>query len=74
MAPDAVHGDAEELGVEFLEFGEDFVVEGHLIAADGASVRGIEGEDDGAAAEFAEGEALIGSDVEGEIGSRSSGL
>lgn len=50
VAPGAIDGNAEKFGVEFLKFREDFIVESHLIAAYGAPVRGIEGEDDGASA------------------------
>ena len=42
VAPDAVDRDAEQLGVEALELGQDLVVERHLVAADRAPVRGIE--------------------------------
>src|SRR5580693_9402628 len=59
VAPNAVDGDAEKFGVELCEFGKHFVVESHLIAADGAEVRGIKREDYRTAAEFAEREALI---------------
>src|SRR5207248_10841173 len=54
VAPHAVHRDPEELGVVALELRQDFVVEGHLIAAHGAPVRGIEGQDHGPAADTPE--------------------
>ena len=73
VAPDAIDGNSQELCVEFLELGENFVVQSHLIAAHGTPVRGIEGHDDGPATQFAEREALIGSDVKSELGSGSSG-
>src|SRR2546430_16262816 len=50
MAPDAIYGDAEELGAVALELGQDLVVERHLVPADRAPVSRIERQDDGLAA------------------------
>ncbi len=73
VTPDAVDGDAEKFGAVFFEFREDFVVEGHLIAADRTEVGGIEGENHGISAQLAESELLIGRDVEREIRGFCSG-
>ena len=42
MAPDPVDGDAQQLCVELLKLGQQFLVQGQLVGADGASVLGIE--------------------------------
>ena len=52
MAPDAVHRNAEDLGIKQRELRKQFVVERELVAADGAPVSGITDENDGTAAEF----------------------
>src|SRR5207302_11519162 len=52
VAPYAVHGDAEELGVIALELWQHLVIERHLVAAHGAPVGGIECQDHGPAAEI----------------------
>src|SRR5579864_5823509 len=72
VGPHTVDRDAEKFGVEFRELGKNFIVEGHLIAADRAPVGGIEGENYRAAAEFAKSEALIGSYGKTEFWSGSS--
>jgi hypothetical protein len=51
VAPDPVHGNAEQLRVVVAEFAEDLVVERHLVAADRAPVCRVEGEDHRPAAE-----------------------
>src|SRR5439155_3644108 len=42
MAPDSVHRDSEEFGVELPEFGHELRIESQLVAADGAPISGIE--------------------------------
>jgi hypothetical protein len=60
MAPNAIDGNAEQLGVEAPELAEQLVVERHLIAAHRAPVRGIERDDHRPAAELADRHSLIG--------------
>jgi len=60
VTPDTVDRDSQELGVKFLEFRKDFVVQSHLVATDGAPVRRIKGQNDRLAPQLAEGEFLIG--------------
>ena len=73
VAPDAINGNAQKFGIEFCEFGKNFVVESHLISADGAEIRGIKRENYGTAAKFAERETLIGSDRKFEFRSGGAG-
>ncbi len=72
VAPDPVHGNAEQRRAELVEFREELIVEPHLVAADGTPVGGIEGEDDGLSAVFVEGEFLVGGGDEGEGGGGGS--
>jgi hypothetical protein len=74
VTPLAIDRDPEELGVEFLDLGENLVVESHLVAADRTPVGGIEGEDDRPPAKVGEGDGLVRGRVEGEVGSRYTGL
>jgi hypothetical protein len=67
VTPGAINRNADEFGVELLEFGKDFVVEGHLIATDRTPIRRVEGEDDRASAKFMEGKILVGSNAKSEI-------
>ena len=46
----AVNGNAEEVGIESLEFGKDFVIERELISANGAPIGRIKNQDDGLSA------------------------
>src|SRR5258706_7809055 len=71
MAPDAVDRDAQELCIVPLKFFQNLVVEGELIAADGAPVGRVECQDDGVAAKFGQRDLLIGRAVQVE-GRRSS--
>src|SRR5690606_24640105 len=59
VAPDAVHGDAEQRGVEASQDRQEFVIEGQLVAADRTPVRRVKGEDDGAASKLSEREELV---------------
>src|SRR5579862_3858896 len=68
MAPDPIHGNAQELASEALELGQDFIVERHLVATDGAPVGRVEGKDHGASQEFAQGHFLIGGTMKAEFG------
>src|SRR5258708_3446687 len=73
VAPDAVDRDPEQLGAELPEFRQDLVIERHLVAADGAPVRRIKREDDGAPEELAERDLLIGRAVQAELRSARAG-
>jgi hypothetical protein len=73
MAPRTIHRNPQKRRFELLEFREYFVVEGHLIAADGAPVRRIESQNEWLAEQLAEGEFLIGCDMEGKFRGRSTG-
>jgi len=73
VTPHAVHGNAQQLGVEFLKFGKKFVVQAHLVAAHRTPVGRIERQNYRSAAQFAQGQSLIGCDVKSEIRSRGSG-
>src|SRR5205807_10638964 len=68
VAPDAVDGDAVQVGAQAAKLGGDLVVERHLVAAHRAPVSGIEGEDDQLPAEVAQREALVRRAVEREVG------
>src|ERR1041384_6106737 len=67
VAPHAVHGNAEELGIIAAEFGEDLVVERHLVSADGTPVGRIEGEAHRLPPEIRERDRLVRRAVEGEV-------
>jgi hypothetical protein len=72
VAPGPVNRNAQELGAMFTEFGENFVVKRHLIAANRAPVRRIEGKDHGLAAQILQREPLIRSDAQLEVRSGCS--
>src|SRR5258708_25851693 len=44
VTPDAIHRDAQQLGTKAPKLWQHFVIERHLVAADWAPVRGVEGE------------------------------
>ena len=56
-----------------MELGEHLVVERHLVAADGAPVGRIEGQDDGSAPQVVQADFLIGGGAQLEIGGRGPG-
>ena len=59
MAPHAVHRDVDELVHHGRELGVCGVVKGHLIAADGTLVGGIEGQDHRSAAKVFQSYGLV---------------
>jgi hypothetical protein len=72
MAPHAVDRNPENLGAEFAKLRQHLVVERHLVAADGAPVGRIKGEDERLAPKIAERHGLIGRHLQFEIWSRSA--
>src|ERR1700704_1407255 len=73
VAPDAVDGNAQQLGMKLLELRKKFVVQTHLVAADGTPVGGIKRQNHGLTAKLAQGQSLIGRHMKSEIRSwRSS--
>src|SRR3954464_3078501 len=73
VAPDAVDGDADDLGAVLAEFRKDLVVESDLVTAHRTPVGGIENEDDGTAAKITESEDLVGRGAQRKIRCRHSG-
>src|SRR5712672_83056 len=69
VTPCAIHRDAKEFRVEGFEFRQHFIVEGHLVAADGAPVSGIKCQHDGSPAKVAQADLLVRGALECEIGS-----
>src|SRR5437016_14676960 len=67
VAPGAIHGNPQQLGLVSLELRKHLVVKSHLISAYGAPVRRIEGKDYRLATQFAEREHLIRCNVESKI-------
>ncbi len=70
MAPGPVDRDAQQLGAEPAEVGQNLVVQDHLVAADWAPVGRIEGQDHPPSLQLGEGQLLIRRDVEGEVRGR----
>src|SRR5204863_2459007 len=64
MAPDAVDGDAQDVGAVSVELGEQLVVDGELVAAYGTPVGRIESEDDPATSEVSQRDCMNGPGVE----------
>src|ERR1700704_3818995 len=73
VTPRAIDRDAQQLGAVLAKLRKHLVVQGHLIAADWAPVRGIEGEDDRRAPQVTERQELVRGDTQGEIGGRGAG-
>jgi hypothetical protein len=73
VAPGTVHRDANQFRAEAFELRENFVVERHLIAANGAPIGRIKGEHDGLATKLAQLHRLIGSAVKTEVRRRCTG-
>jgi hypothetical protein len=73
VTPDAIDGDAEDRGAIFFELRKGLVVEANLITANRAPVGRIKGEDDGLAFEIAEGQNLVRSCMQREVGSFRAG-
>src|SRR4051794_32459124 len=67
VAPGAVHRDANDLGLVVLKFGQDLVVERHLVAAHRAPVGGVKSEHDRAASQFTQRKRLVRGYVKVEI-------
>jgi hypothetical protein len=67
VTPDAIDRDAKDLGAILFKLRERLVVEGHLITANGAPVRGIKREDHGPTGEIRERQTLIRRDVQREV-------
>jgi hypothetical protein len=67
MAPDSVNQNAQNLRVEFLKFGKHFVVQAHLITADGAPISRLKDKDHRSSAELAQSDDLIRSALEREV-------
>jgi len=61
-----VQGETDELRARLMEFGKDLVVQRHLVAADGAPVRGVERQDQGPAAQFFQRNRLVRGSRQGE--------
>lgn len=59
--PDAVYRNSEHLGVILIKFGQQLVVERHLVATHGAPIDRVEGQYDRPAGQIAQRELLIGS-------------
>ena len=53
VAPNAVHRDAEEFGIQFLKLREEFVIERRLISADWTPITRVKKQDDRMSAEVA---------------------
>src|ERR1700730_8856446 len=73
VTPRAIDRNAQQLGAMLAKLRKDLVVQGHLIAADRAPVRGIEGEDDRRAPQVTERQELVRRDTQREIGGRGAG-
>jgi hypothetical protein len=73
MAPHRVDRDAYLFRTIPLEFRTHLVVEDHLVSADGAPVSRLESDDRRFTREVAEGQGLIGRDVQCEFGARVPG-
>src|ERR1700722_19906422 len=67
MAPNSVHGNSQQLGVESMEVGQNLVVEGHLVSAYRTPVSWVKSQNHRPASQFVERQGLIGGDVQSEI-------
>ena len=63
MAPFAVNGYPKDLRIILVEVFQHLVIQGHLIAAYGAPVRRVKGEDPVLARKFTQPDLLIGGTV-----------
>src|SRR5207245_734567 len=72
VAPDSIDGDTEELGAEARELFTDLVVKRHLVAADGAPIGRIEGQDHRPPAELRQRDLLVRRARQREVGSGRS--
>ena len=70
MAPVAIDRDPKKFGPVIVKFGQDFVLDRHLIAADRTPIGRIEGKNDHLVRKITQRKHLVGRHV--EVKSRSS--
>src|ERR1700730_7326731 len=70
MAPMAIDRDPNKFGAVIVKLGQDFVIERHLIAADGTPIGGIEGKNDDFVRKIVQRKHLVRGHV--KVKSRSS--